>query len=391
MRILMVADVLPDPNSGAAGTEYQTIAALQRLGHRVDAIWANAIPRHIRHPNLHLLIELPHAFAHVIDQACRRQRYDVIHCNQPHGYLAAHKFHASGRPGVFVSRSHGFEAHAASALTVWRRRWGMRERRFPRNLPGALLDAEMRRQCWLVVRHADGLIVSCQADKSFIIQRYGAVEQRVACIPQAAPDAFLQTPTKPMTPERLRQLLFIGPPRFWKGPDVLGPAISDLLARHPELSFTWVCGRDERIAAAGYLATNVRGQVTFSDPMPQPDLLALYDRHGLFIMPSLFEGFGKVFVEAMSRGLCVVASNTGGMADLIRSGKDGLLVPAGDAGALREGLAKLLVQPEQAIAIGRLAVNTAKAYSWERVGRNTVDFYRALLERNDPHRCIPSS
>ena len=45
MKILVGADVPPDPNSGAAGTVYQTNAALRELGHDVDEIWANDIGR----------------------------------------------------------------------------------------------------------------------------------------------------------------------------------------------------------------------------------------------------------------------------------------------------------------------------------------------------------
>ena len=63
-------------------------------------------------------------------------------------------------------------------------------------------------------------------------------------------------------------------------------------------------------------------------------LVQVYDRHGVFLFPSFFEGFGKAFLEAMSRGLVVIASDVGGMHDLIRDGENGFLVAPGDAAAL---------------------------------------------------------
>ncbi|WP_093027235.1 glycosyltransferase family 4 protein [Thiocapsa roseopersicina] len=387
MRILFVSDVPADPNSGAAGTEYQTILALRAGGHDVDAIWADGMPRRITHPNLHYLLELPGSFARAIREACIRKTYDVIHCNQPHAFLAAREHRSLGRPGVFVNRSHGFETHVMAALGDWRNRWGLRERRFPRNLPGAVIDAGVRRHCRLVLRYANGLIVSSGADRSYVLSCYNVAADRVALIPQAAPEAYRMTPVRAQTPERLRRLLFVGPSIFIKGPNVLGAAVSALLAIDPGLTFTWVCARDEQRLAASHITAQVLSRVLFQDPMPQKELLDCYDRHGVFLFPSLFEGFGKAFLEAMARGLCVVASNTGGMADVITSGRDGVLVPAGDSVALADAVRGLVGRPDWARAIAAEARQTALDYSWTRVGHETAEFYQSLLSMR--HRAVP--
>ena len=59
MNILLVADVLKNPDSGAAGTEYQTVEALRRAGHTVIDIWADSLSHRISHPALHNLLEQP--------------------------------------------------------------------------------------------------------------------------------------------------------------------------------------------------------------------------------------------------------------------------------------------------------------------------------------------
>lgn len=95
----------------------------------------------------------------------------------------------------------------------------------------------------------------------------------------------------------------------------------------------------------------------------------------VFVFPSLFEGFALVILEAMAAGLPVITTpNTAGP-DLIEDGKDGLIVPSGDVGALRQAMESLLNDPEHVQAMGRAAHEKAKAYTWERYGER----WKALL------------
>ena len=78
MRILTVANVPPDPNSGAAGTVYHTNEALRELGHKVDAIWHDRLgPRRLRHGNLHSLLEQPRAYRREILKAVAANEFDA--------------------------------------------------------------------------------------------------------------------------------------------------------------------------------------------------------------------------------------------------------------------------------------------------------------------------
>jgi glycosyltransferase involved in cell wall biosynthesis len=114
--------------------------------------------------------------------------------------------------------------------------------------------------------------------------------------------------------------------------------------------------------------------------MPQERLVQLYDAHGIFLFPSFAEGFGKVFLEAMSRGLCVVASRVGGMRDILRDGLTGHVVEPGDG----EGFCRCILQLLESGAMDRMSRAAAKAardYSWDRVARETAAFYQSLLDR----------
>ena len=379
MRILFAADVHPDPNSGAAGTECETIRALRELGHDVDAVWAEDLPHRIRHGNLHYLLELPKGYRDAVRRKCEGQTYDVLHVNQPHAYLAARDHQKAKRPGVFVNRSHGLELRAREALAPWRRKFGVAEWRFPRGLAGRVIQALLARHSHRVAKYADGAIVYCRECRDFLLQRHRVAADRVAAIAAAPPETFQTIACPPMSASRLTKLLYVSQFAFFKGPMVLARAMNQVMEEDDRCEFTWVCHEVDHPQARKLLSPNALRRTTFLHWQDQASLMRVYDAHGIFLFPSLFEGFGKVFIEAMARGLCVAASNTGGMRDVITDGRDGCLVPVGDSNALACKVLALMANHDQARDIGARARETASAYTWERAAKETLEFYEHLL------------
>ena len=363
MRILFMADVPRDPNAGAAGTEVRTAEALRALGHDVGEVWAPQLGRRVAHGNLHYLLELPRAYRREMRRALAETAYDVIHVNQPHGYLAAK---AKPDGSVFVHRSHGLELRADRDLAPWRPR--------PKLLSRAMA-ALLARHSRLIARYADGHIVSCGDDARFLRQELGVDDNRIAVIPQAAPDAFVQMPAPPMSAERLRRVLYVSQFAFFKAPHVAAAIMTQLARLRPELRFTWVSSRAHHAEVRALLGET---PVELRDWMPVEELRGVYDGHGLFLFTSYFEGFGKVFLEAMSRGLCVVSTRVGGAADVIVHGENGLLVEPGNVGEPVELIDALLADPARAAEMSARAAATARAYTWERVARETAAFYDSL-------------
>jgi hypothetical protein len=85
MRILFMANLAKNPSSGAAGTEFQTVKALRKLGHMVDDVWEDQLSHHVGHFNLYNLLELPVAYRNALRRRLQSTNYDVVHVNQPHG------------------------------------------------------------------------------------------------------------------------------------------------------------------------------------------------------------------------------------------------------------------------------------------------------------------
>lgn len=127
-------------------------------------------------------------------------------------------------------------------------------------------------------------------------------------------------------------------------------------------------------------AMGISRAVEFLGFMPDVrDVLAAAD---VFVMPSISEGLGVAALEAMAMGRPVVASNVGGLPESVADGETGLIVPAGDAGALAEAVVGLFGDLERARAMGRAGRERALAY-FDRgpvVNRILALYYEALSE-----------
>ena len=377
LRILMMADVPPDPNRGAAGTEVHTAEALRNLGYEVDCIWAQDLGRRIDHGNLHLLLELPRAYEQAVLRA--QKPYDVVHVNQPHGFRAARAVHRRWPRSVFIHRSHGFEPCVEEALLPWQH-----DSRTPtRRLVSAGVAALLRRHAVAIVREADGHVVSSSIDAVYMRERMRADPSRIAVVPQAPPDSYLQTPVPALTSDRLRRVLYVGQYAFVKAPAVVAATMKRLAAADPSAQFTWVCDRSHHEAVRELLDGT---PVELRHWMSQGELREVYDAHGIFLFPSYYEGFGKAFVEAMSRGLCVVATRVGGMLDTIDDGINGALVEPGDAVTAAGRALALIRDIDSASAMSVAATRRAKELSWRHTASEMAAFYRSILHLRSQRR-----
>jgi glycosyltransferase involved in cell wall biosynthesis len=109
-------------------------------------------------------------------------------------------------------------------------------------------------------------------------------------------------------------------------------------------------------------------------------LSMVYSAADVFVMPSMQEAFGQAALEAMACGTPVVASDVGGIPELVRHNVTGLLVPAGDARALSEGIRFLLDNPEERARMSESGRRVAVSeYSLERQSRQYLAVYEAML------------
>lgn len=363
MNLLWLAEVEPDPDAGASGTEVRTIEALRALGCVVDALWAQDFPRRIRHGNLHYLLESPHGLLHAARRHFDSSKHEAVVFNQPHGFRLAGwlRHHYPAVPAVH--KSHGIETHVRSVLEPWRERGPRRP--LSKRIASAFLQPLLDRHMRLTARYASGHLVSSSACASFLRCRHGVASERMAVIPQAPLDAFITAPRAAWTAERGKRLLFVGQFAFVKGGDLLARVWNRLARSDSEIRLTWVCGAEHHACVRTMLDPVALERTDLLPWMPQAELRAVYDRHGIFLWPSYFEGFGKAFLEAMARGLCVVATNQGGAMDIIRNGETGWLVEIGDEAGFEAAVRRAL-QSQTTSSMGDAAATVAGGFTWQR-------------------------
>lgn len=131
-------------------------------------------------------------------------------------------------------------------------------------------------------------------------------------------------------------------------------------------------GRDEedlRERAKQIDAVEFPGYVT--------EIGAYLDRADLFVFPSLMEGLGSSLLDAMAFGLPIVASDAGGIPDLVEA-ENGLVVPAGDSGALAAAIAQLCDDPALCNAMANANRLKANSYTAKAMVRRYVELYERL-------------
>jgi glycosyltransferase involved in cell wall biosynthesis len=96
-------------------------------------------------------------------------------------------------------------------------------------------------------------------------------------------------------------------------------------------------------------------------------------------MPSFYEPFGIVALEAMACGRPVVATRTGGLAEVIEDGVNGYLVPAGDYLRIAQRVVTLLLEPERTASFGAAARQRASMFGWEKIAASTEQLYRQII------------
>ena len=380
LRILTIANVPPDPNSGAAGTVWATNEAFRAAGHSVDAIWAPDLgPRRIGHGNLHSLIEQPRRYRREALAAVRRasqagQPFDVVMMSQPQAHLAARALRRIGFPGLIINRSHGCELRFDTEMAKWHARLGIPQSRY--GWLSMALTKSLQRQWRGIGAECDGMIVPCEDDAE-TLRRSGLFGRcPIAVIPHGVPDTLRPADRPPA--RRGPDILTVGQVAFCKGPHIVSQVLPRVLRAEPSARMTWITPEQDHAWLRESLPEDIRLRVRFRGWGSQAGLAKGYRSARVFLFPSLFEGAAKSMLEAMANGCVVIAGNHGGMKDAITHGRTGLLCENGSVEQFAERTITMLRDPDAAAAIGQAAHRKAMSYTWTRVAENAVRFFRDI-------------
>lgn len=113
------------------------------------------------------------------------------------------------------------------------------------------------------------------------------------------------------------------------------------------------------------------------------DVASVIDACDIFCLPSLNEGMGKAIVEAMAMRKPVIASDVGGIPDLVIPGENGILVPPGDSNALAKAILNLRDHPEVRVKMGEQGKKKAPGYGVDSMLHKINRLYMGLIAHSD--------
>ncbi len=237
------------------------------------------------------------------------------------------------------------------------------------------------------VRRAERVIAVSQRTASDAIRLLGVDPARVRVVHEAAAPAFSPRGEAELQPvaERLRldlanrkYVLFVGTLEPRKNIPLLLEAFA-LVRRQVDAQLLVVGPRgwlDEPIFAA-HARSGPSESARFLGNLSEQDLAVLFSHAGVFVLPSLYEGFGLPVLEAMACGAPVVCSNAGPLPEVAG---DAAILLAPDAPAVwANAIVTLLTDSRRADALRQKGFLRAKTFSWEHTAQATREVYREAL------------
>lgn len=194
------------------------------------------------------------------------------------------------------------------------------------------------------------------------------------------------------------RILFLGRLEQRKGIETMAAAFPKVVARHPGTTLT-LLGRDTPniqgfTSARKYLESNFNKNgcadaVRFAEYVPLEQLPEVFHNHDIVWAPSMYDNYPLVCLEAMACGKPVVASDVGGLSEIIQHGETGLLFPVGDDEALARETSALCASNELRQHLSTNARNYATEHcSPDVIYKETLELYRFALDKRTGKTCL---
>jgi glycosyltransferase involved in cell wall biosynthesis len=238
----------------------------------------------------------------------------------------------------------------------------------------------------LALRVASHVIVISQATCRDLLVFYHLSPQKVTAIPLAADSDF--HPQPPTEVERVHRkyalpedyILYLGINKPHKNLVRLIDAFSRIIPHDSRLTLVIAGVWDSRYPEPRrrVVTLGLENTIRFLGPVPEADLPALYAGAALFVLPSLYEGFGLPALEAMACGAPMACSNTSSLPEV--AGDAALYFDPADVEAITAALRRLLSDTGLRAALRQRGFEQAAKFSWDRVAAETGAVYDAVLK-----------
>jgi D-inositol-3-phosphate glycosyltransferase len=251
-----------------------------------------------------------------------------------------------------------------------------------------------------VLKAVDRIIAATTAEFAQLLWLYQADENKIAIIPPGVDiRKFYPIPADEAkeyigVPPCRRMLLFVGRIEPLKGLDVLLEAIR-IMQQNDDIQENPFClaviggdPEDSTEASVNQEMARIKALtekaglhdlVTFLGKKSQDSLPYYYSAAEAVVVPSHYESFGMVALEAMACGTPVVASQVGGLAYLVQDGVTGYTVPVDEPAELANHLTTLLQDTQLRDQMGKQAEQVAQNYAWDKIATRLIELYESLI------------
>ncbi|GAW92351.1 glycosyltransferase [Calderihabitans maritimus] len=252
---------------------------------------------------------------------------------------------------------------------------------------------------------AVAIIATSPEEKKQLILGYRVSPQKIHIIPCGVEVSRFRVLArkelrKQLQAEGKKIILFVGRFVASKGLEVLIQSLSLLFQHCPELApktRLWIIGGDPLDVPLKQASAEkqelvrliermrLRDNICFLGPKSHEELPNYYNAADVCVVPSYYESFGLVAVEAMACGCPVIASRVGGLRYTVREGKTGLLVPPRSPEALAKAVARILLDDILRKRMARQAATYVSGkFNWNAVAKRVNNLYQEVIECNQP-------
>jgi glycosyltransferase involved in cell wall biosynthesis len=233
--------------------------------------------------------------------------------------------------------------------------------------------------------HSARVVIGLSSEAAQFVQRFGATRGKTRVVPNSVDTTLFRPNQRNLLRERWgiegRVVLFIGRLVREKRCDLLIRAFSEVVSTVPDSKLVIVGkGPEERHLRDLERQLSLR-QVFFLGRVARDEMPYVYPGCDLIVLPSLYEPFGNVVLEAMATGLPVIGTKIGGMTDTIAHGQTGYHISPGDTSQLSDCIRRILTDETLRSKLSRSARDVAvERYDDMVVARTVEGLYYACLK-----------
>ena len=355
-------------NSGAAGLILRIGERLIKAGNKVDFLFRKDLKYFFRNPAYSVFFEFPSKIRKYISE----KKHEIVDIYGHSGFLVSKMNRINWK---YIFRTGGLDTRyfyeyykVQEELRLQKYSWKFKYR-----------SSRIFKREKIAIKNANGIIVMCNQDLNYIKNKFKQQPKLITAIP---PGHYGIPKSINSYNQREGDILVVAWYGETKGFRYVNSALEKLIRNNPTLKITYAATVKTEEEIRKDLPKNLVNNIRIIPSPAHDDIINFMDNHKIFLLPSLFEGYGMAYLEAMSRGMVIIATKTGGASELIIDGENGYLIQKRNIQEIVYILNKILNNKIKWKSVSSNACNSVSNLTWDNTAEQTLKFYKEVLNSN---------